>query len=180
MDPGSWVNEDRRSQLQKGLYDWYRNLYAQSIQRKSTKKKMTINDCHAEHEVWLSLHYLNATVRGVPNPVDGNAKQRPRYIILFRDPADWLWAVWNYWVDRGLDSKIHGPSDWASSKSHYRSPELFHELILSTDKTVAGDRLFNKLRRDTITINRRLVALVGRDNVMFLRNDDMLVDFWIV
>jgi hypothetical protein len=175
MDPGSWENEDRRSQLQKGLYDWHQNLYTQSVQRQSTKKK-TINACLNEQEVWLSLHYLNATVRGAPIPDDGNTKQQRKYIVLLRDPADWLWAVWNFWVDSGLDTKIDTPGSWATRDIHYRSPELFHELILSAHKTKAGNRLVNGLRRQTVMNGRRLVALVGRNNVLFLRNEDMLPD----
>jgi hypothetical protein len=174
MDPGSWANDDRRLQLQKGLYDWHRNLYAQSIQRQSANKKKTINGCLSEHEVWLSVHYLNATVRGVPNPVDGNTKQQPKYILLLRDPADLLWGIWNYWVDMGLDTKLDTPGSWATRDLHYRSPELFHELVLSAHKTKGGDRLVNGLRRQSVTNGRRLVALVGRDNVLFLRNEDML------
>jgi hypothetical protein len=177
MDPGSWGNEprnkNRRSQLQKGLYDWHRNMYTQSFERQSTKKK-TINACLSEQELWLSLHYLNATVQGAPIPNDDNAKQQRKFIVLLRDPADWLWAVWNFWVDGGLDTKIDTPGMWATRDMHYRSPELFHEIILSADKTKAGNRLVNGLRRQTVVNGRRLVGLVGRDNVMFLRNEDML------
>jgi hypothetical protein len=170
QDPRSWANEprneDRRSQLQKSLYDWHQNLYAKSFERQSTKKK-TINACLNERELWLSLHYLNATVRGTPDP------QR-KYVVLLRDPADWLWAVWNFWVDIGLDTKLHTLGSWATRKSHYRSPELFHELVLSGHKTKAGNRLITGLRRQTVTNPRRLVALVGQENVLFLRNEDML------
>jgi hypothetical protein len=106
-------------------------------------------------------------VRGTPNPQRKN-------VVLLRDPADWLWAVWNFWVDRGLDTKLDTPGSWATRKSHYRSPELFHELVLSAHKTKGGDRLITRLRRQTVTNPRRLVALVGRENVLFLRNEDML------
>jgi hypothetical protein len=171
-DPESWANEprneDHRSQLQKSLYDWHQNLYAQSVQRQSSTKKKTINACHNERELWLSLHYLNATVRGTPDP------HQRKYVVLLRDPADWLWAAWNYWVDKGLDNTTDTFGSWATSQSHYRSPALFHELILSADKTVSGNHLINERRRWTVTVSRRLVALVGRENVLFLRNEDML------
>jgi hypothetical protein len=182
MDPGSWGNEprneDRRLQLQKGLYDWHQNLYVQSVQRKNAEKK-TINACLSEQELWLSLHYMrNATVRdastSIPDDVNTKEQQPRKYIVLLRDPADWLWAVWNFWVDSGLDTKLDTPGLWATRDNHYRSPELFHELVLSAHKTKAGNRLVNGLRRQTVTNGRRLVALVGRENVLFLRNEDML------
>ena len=182
-------NDSRRVQLQKSLYEWHKTLYQQYRKRHRNKQQpqqqpqVTVNACLNNQELWLSLHYLNSTgawsqqsLGGVKNKGhDGPPQQSPRkYVVLLRDPADWLWAVWNFWVDTGLDSKIDTPGSWATSDTHYRSPELFHELILSADQTVAGDRLVNQKRRDTVTIGRRLVTLVGRQNILFLRNEDML------
>jgi hypothetical protein len=139
---------------------------------------MTANACLHQQELWLSLHYLNSTDASlVQNKQDNNetnnsTKQRRKYIVLLRDPADWLWAAWIFWVDHGLDTDTK-TGDWTKSGAHYRYPELFHELILSGDKTVSGDYLLTGLRRDTVTIGRRLMALGGRDNVIFLRNEEV-------
>jgi hypothetical protein len=182
-------NDGRRVQLQKSLYEWHKTLYQQYRKRNRNRNndndkqqpQMTVNACLNNQELWLSLHYLNSTgashdslgAQTSPSSPSAPAPER-KYVVLLRDPADWLWAVWNFWVDAGLDSKIDTAGSWAVRGSHYRSPELFHELILSADQTVAGDRLVHQLRRDIITTHRRLVALVGRDNVLFLRNEDML------
>jgi hypothetical protein len=167
-------NDKQREQLQKGLYDWHTNLYTQSVERNNSEKT-TINGCLSEQELYLSLHYLKnsstSTVAGTSLQQEG--KQR-KYVVLLRDPADWLWAAWNFWVDMGLDSKTDTPGSWAASSHHYRSPELFHELVLSAHKTNAGNRLVEGLRRQTVLTGRRVVALAGRDNVLFLRNEDML------
>jgi hypothetical protein len=177
MDPGSWGNdprnEDLRLQLQKGLYDWHHNLYVQSVQRNSAEKK-TINACLNDQELWLSLHYLNNATVTIPDVDNTKEQQQRKYIVLLRDPADWLWAVWNFWVDSNLDTKLDTPGLWATRDTQYRSPDLFHELVLSAHKTRAGNRLVNGLRRQAVTNGRRLVALVGRENVLFLRNEDML------
>ena len=59
-------------------------------------------------------------------------KKPARFFILTRDPADWLWAAWNFWLDSELDLKPAEFADrgWASQKLQYLSPELFHELLL--------------------------------------------------
>jgi hypothetical protein len=127
---------------------------------------LTVNGCLNLHDTWLHLHYLH--------PADA------KYFILLRDPADWLWAGWNFWVDDALDGRsgqVAGADAkklWASANTEYRSPELFHELIVSGHATKSGARLLDTLRRQTVTAGRRLVALAGQEQVLFLKNEDML------
>jgi hypothetical protein len=152
--------------VQANLYAWHQQAAAAATNRESQQQQqqrlLTVNGCLNLHDTWLHLHYLH--------PI--NAK----YFILLRDPADWLWAGWNFWVDDVLDGRgqAAGLKVWASATTEYRSPELFHELILSGHSTKSGARLLDSLRRQTVTAGRRLVALAGKEHVMFLKNEDML------
>jgi chromatin remodeling complex protein RSC6 len=98
-----------------------------------------------------------------------------KFIILFRDPADWLWASWNFWYDEELDALTPTTHNWASDHLHYRSPELFHELIISHGLLRAGAnrRGFSKRRREAVHTPRHMSSLVGRSNVLYLKNEDM-------
>jgi hypothetical protein len=178
------TDQDKHT-VQANLYAWHQQAAAAqaeaqaqaSIHRTTSSNEQqpppqqTVSGCLNLHDIWLHLHYLH--------PV--NAK----YFILLRDPADWLWAGWNFWVDNVLDgraSRAGGSSSgtgskdklWASAMTEYRSPELFHELVVSGDATKSGARLLDTLRRQTVTAGRRLVALAGKEHVLFLRNEDML------
>ena len=98
-----------------------------------------------------------------------------KYFLLLRDPAEWLWASFNFWQDGAVDVgdyKGHGP--WVNASINYRSPELFHELIASGNRTKGGSRLNTEYREWTIHYPRRLRAMVGEENSIFLRNEDML------
>jgi hypothetical protein len=166
------TDEDKRT-VQANLYEYHEKsaainaaLHGNTGTSKghwnSHSHLQSVNGCLNLHDLWLHLHYIPPT----------NAK----FFLLLRDPADWLWAGFNFWVG-DLDIRFaHTQKDklWASAKSEYRSPELFHELIVSGHATTSGSNLLEKLRRQTVTAGRRIVDLVGRENVLFLRNEDML------
>ena len=63
---------------------------------------------------------------------------QPKYIISVREPADWLWAKYNYWTI-AMDAELNPPSHWTTRNS-YRSPELFHELVLAGSRVVIDTR----------------------------------------
>jgi hypothetical protein len=96
-------------------------------------------------------------------------------LFLFRDPAEWLWARWNFWWDNSLDAGTPNPTYWAEEGEQYRSPELFHEIIASATKTTSGTFLLDH-RTDTVMQPRLMVEAFGRENVFFGRNEDMLPD----
>jgi hypothetical protein len=164
-----------KAQVQQNLFRWHSGLanhlqsplfsYAppnndsKNITRKT--EPLTVNGCVNWHDLWLHLHYAK--------PVN------KKYVIVLRDPADWLWATFNFWIDASLDSNLDGnEKQWASADKHYRSPELFHELILSDIQTNSGANMLIGLKQGTVVYGRRLVSLVGRENVLFLRNEDLL------
>lgn len=162
-DEGAMAPDNAKHIVQANLYAWHQQAAAAAA-TSIHNHLQTVNGCLNLHDTWLHLNYLH--------PV--NAK----YFILLRDPADWLWAGFNFWVDDVLDGRGQGPEGkkklWASASTEYRSPELFHELIVSGHSTKSGARLLDTLRWQTVTAGRRLVALAGKEQVLFLRNEDML------
>jgi hypothetical protein len=96
-----------------------------------------------------------------------------KFILLFRDPADWLWATFNFWIDPNLDAIPAESHDWLSPDFHYRSPELFHELVASGGLLRSAWRLFD-LRQESVVLPRRLMQAVGRSSVMLAKSEDML------
>lgn len=113
-----------------------------------------------------------------PEELDYHAAYAPmppssKFLLLFRDPADWLWASWNFWIDKNLDNHPPLEHDWASTGIHYRSPELFHELILSQEATRTSGKRFRSMREQTVHVPRRLIHLLGKERLLFIKNEDM-------
>jgi hypothetical protein len=51
---------------------------------------VTVNKCLVPTKFWVQRQYLRRN--------HGTPLQRGKTILLLRDPADWLWASWNYWL----------------------------------------------------------------------------------
>jgi len=134
--------QDLVPQLQK-----YQNQVARKRQKE--QNKLLVNACLQPIE--LDYHFAYMMLQKPPSP-----PPRPKFIVLFRDPADWLWASWNYWVDAKLDAHPPQDHDWASPGHQYRSPELFHELIVSGDLLQVAARRFGKIRAMAVDVPRRL------------------------
>jgi len=155
------------SALQKNLFYYY-NRHPKHTDS-SKRKLMTVNSCHSPDDIILRAHYLKPT-------------KKRRILYLIRDPADWLWAIWNFWVDTDMDESVVGSKSvpgrgiirsWAQDGVDYRSPELFHEFMVAGDRLVPSARLI-KSRERTVTDLRKLIAAFGRDNVFVARTEDML------
>lgn len=166
------VTTETVRQVQENLFTWRTTLARQAVERTAayttTAKQQhqnsppqTVNGCLNLHDLWLDLHYAPSTTS--------------KYLILLRDPADWLYASFNFFVDANLDARETGGSKlWTKTGVDYRSPELFHEFIVAGHQTITGRVMLDRLRQQTVTTGRRLTALVGSDNVLFLKNEDML------
>jgi hypothetical protein len=87
------------------------------------------------------------------------------FLQLFR-----LWSAFNFWRIQEIDPEEYG---WTESEE-YRSPEFFHELVASGAKTKWGVYQHDYYQRFTISSPRKLIGLYGRENVLFVRNEDML------
>jgi len=99
---------------------------------------------------------------------------QPKYIISVREPADWLWAKYNYWTI-AMDTKLNTPSHWTNQNS-YRSPELFHELVLAGSRVVIDTRpgyehYGNPIVAKWIEEIQHVSTLVGAANLMVVNID---------
>jgi hypothetical protein len=146
----------RQLEVQRQLYKYYDTFFSGDIDK---SVKMSVNACYWINDIEITWHYLRP--------------QAKKSIFLFRDPAEWLWSAFNFWRMADIDPKEYG---WVDAGVQYRTPELFHELVASGNKTKWG--LYSREFYHTFTIQspRKLLALFGRENVLFLRNEKMLPD----
>lgn len=132
---------------------------------KSSKK--TVNACLDVAKALLMRQYLNRT-------------NSSKLILLLRDPADWLWAGYNFWHrPEHHDAVAAFDYGWAEQPYQYRSPELFHEMLL------AGNRLWPSVEllsyfRDKLNAMRVRVAAILRsfspESILILKTEDMAPD----
>lgn len=155
----------RQSDAQKMLYEFHEsNFFSEPEQMVQPKTQLTVNGCYHNWDTEITRHYLLPFAK----------KRDQKYIVLFRDPADLLWSAFNFWKIPGLD-----PGDleegWAEEGEDYRSPELFHELVLAGNMTYWwGHEIKDYYRQESVRNPRKLLGMFGADNVLFLRNEDML------
>lgn len=92
----------------------------------------------------------------------------PKYILSLRNPAEWQWARYNFWTN-SMDSQQDTPGQWTNANS-YRSPELFHEIVLAGDKTIVSMYSQDIVRAWLLQIERFKQA-VGSSNLLLLNAD---------
>jgi hypothetical protein len=148
--PYNPVSNDVKEEVQAHLYDWF------NAQPPHPKNRYEVSKCGSVDDLIFRARYVEPT----------NA---PKFFMLFRDPADWVWAVWNFWTDHSLDAHEVATTSWAGG-NQYRSPELFHELVVAGDQIQAS---IQKYRDQTIVDPRKLVAAFGRKQVFFAKSEDM-------
>lgn len=145
--------------LRKNLFGYHKYMLKKRSENPSESSKL-VNACLQPREVEYHHFYT---------PIPESSK----FIVIFRDPADWLWASWNFWVDKNLDNRPPVDHDWATFGLQYRSPELFHELILSQEAIKSAGKRFRTMREQTVKVPRRLVHLLGSENILFLKSENM-------
>jgi len=157
---------DPRFHIDKMLTDAERNDLQSRLFTYFSKKKVrssglkTVSTCFSADDIILRANYLQTD-------------KSKRILYLLRDPADWLWAAWNFWADSNLDVEVTQAGQWTKENVDYRSPELFHEFMASGERSLQGRGLFDH-RKTAVNNLRRLIAAFGRENVLILRNEDML------
>jgi len=150
----STLTETEKNDLQSRLFTYF----SQKELRNNTLK--TVSACFSADDIILRANYLQT--------------DKPKRILyLLRDRADWLWACWNFWTDENLDASVKYEGQWAEENVDYRSPELFHELMASGERSVPGEWLVDH-RKVAVNSLRKLIEAFGRVNVLILRNEDML------
>jgi len=74
-----------------------------------------------------------------------------KFIVIFRNPAERAWAAWNFWMYADDAVRRQG-SDWAHAPVHYRSPEVFHELMVAGDGNSATAQFLNSHHRSAYVV----------------------------
>jgi len=149
------------SRAKEILFNWNEEQW----QRQSADgdQRKTVNGCLCFEHTGFLWTYIRP-------PPSGNKKT----IYLFRDPADLIWASWNFWVDEHWDAIPSTKSNWAQPGHHYRSPELFHEIIKAGDLSYSYRKYVGSHKYHMVCTVKNLLQIYGRENVLFLRNEDML------
>jgi hypothetical protein len=153
--PFSFQNQGTPEATQSGLYSYFENLQEQP-------NEMTISKCYGIPDIILRYRYVE------------DLKPNGNFIYLFRDPADWMWAIFNRFVDLKLDVTT-ATNDATTTTTEYRTPELFHEMVQSMDRTHVGLQLLER-RNETVTRPRLLLEAFGKDKVLFGRKEDLHPD----
>ena len=162
------VPSKRQLEAQKALF-WHHKINFFVANKKPSQDKtnqlLTVNACYHIWDTEMTRHYL------LPYAKKKKISDQ-KYIVLFRDPADLLWSAFNYWRIPGFD---YGGEGMAVEGKNYRSPELFHELLLAGNRTKwFWEEVHNHHRRESVRTPRKLLGMFGPDSVLFLRNEDML------
>jgi len=157
-----------KQEIEEKLFHWHQKIYETNnsniqVNKTNNAKLVTINGCISIDDAIIRHQYLKPT--------------NQKFIVLFRDPADWMWATWNFWTDRNIDQELGLPGMWTNPKTNYRSPELFHEIFLAgpTKLVQFSNRLgpFQRLSRKGV---QRLQRVVGEENVLTMKSEDMKPD----
>lgn len=160
LDGQNDLDKEKRK-LQVNLHSFVQSLAAARSGHSSSPgaaPAITLNGCVNFASVAFTWYYLRPTNR--------------KFILMFRDPADWLWSSWNFFdQQKHLDAEGLGRNGWV--KKNYPSPELFHELLTSRSQTLGGQWLVN-WRCRSLEDPRLLMRMVGRSSILFLRNEDLV------
>ncbi|KAL3917563.1 MAG: hypothetical protein SGILL_004652, partial [Bacillariaceae sp.] len=96
-----------------------------------------------------------------------------KYIILLRDPADWLWAGYNFWLHPEHEDALPAAfNDWASAPLQYRSPEMFHEYMRAGERNWFTRDLLGKFRDSARNTLQMLLASTSKENILVLKSED--------
>jgi hypothetical protein len=144
--------------LQGGLYSTLQNYHQENPQ--SFPHKLSVNGCLNGRIVAAVYDYLKPPAT-------------KKFIIALRDPADWLWAVYNFWAVQDVDVVIP-EGEWAHREQHYRSPEMFHDLVASSHDMVFFDNMLGRRALAAFNYVWQFEAMVGRENILYIRNEDLL------
>jgi hypothetical protein len=106
------ANPDKEYCPQKSLFDYFFGL----AKVYPYKGELLVNGCISPEK----NHAINTLLR----PKTAN-------IMMVRNFADRLWAIHNFWCSKSLDVDCRG-GGW-TKEGMYRTPEMFHELLLSRD-----------------------------------------------
>ncbi|KAL3916256.1 MAG: hypothetical protein SGILL_005259 [Bacillariaceae sp.] len=168
---GRGVNADMPvAQLQKILYNVVKDIDLPS----PDPSKRTVNACLDLHKAMFMRQYLESGSNHT------GATSSKKMILILRDPADWLWSGYNFWHQPKHHDAVKAVNfGWAKAPNQYRSPELFHEMLL------AGERFYPTVElltyfRDKLNGQRIRVAAeiekAAPGTILIVKSEDMSPD----
>ena len=107
------------------------------------------------------------------------------YLLMTRDLSDLMWATYNFWCSPkydGVEHCVDQKGRWADAQYHYRSPTLFHDLLVAQ---VEGKKQYGMgpLHYDICDEksagfyrdheNRLLGAGIEVDRILFIANEEL-------
>jgi hypothetical protein len=167
FDFGGAVNANAPIEhLQRSFYNATKLLDMETLQLSSSfgRPKKTVNACLDLNKAMLMRQYLGRS-------------NDTKLILILRDPAEWLWSGFNFWHRPKYHDAINAVDyGWANPPEQYRSPELFHEMLLAGDRFLPSVDLLTYFR-DILNGNRiRVAAEVEKANpgsILILKSEDM-------
>lgn len=134
----------------------------------STKRRgaaVSLNSCINTH---ASLEYFKFVTEAQTPSSD--LARAPKFIFLIREPADLLWASFNFWTNHG-DIEKEFPGRWTTNRQ-YRSPSYFHELLLAEGRIQGSYNITDKWLEERYRLHdlEALIGVAGRQNVMVVDN----------
>lgn len=95
-----------------------------------------------------------------------------KLLFVVREPADFLWAAYNFWVLTGEPNGIQ--DDWTEKGKHVRSPEHFNELVLADGKNESWAPRANKVTG--LWFEQIKFVKDVTTNLLFLKSEDFTDD----
>ena len=168
-----------RGATDEELYNWHDAIFNENKKRLEDLRATTATDTDTPLLSVNGCINLQSNIRRhryLWEGGDGHSG-KTKYVVLFRDPADWVWAGYNFWTDSSFDDNLNKPLKWTKAGRNYRSPELFHEMWLGA---TAGLKPFPAIARayakNAVESVDQLRRAAGEESVLLLRNEDMRPD----
>jgi hypothetical protein len=175
-DISDFAKRKKITSIQRFFYGRLKNKSFQMLTKVPTTKStkmLSVNACLDTVTTMMMRQYLDRTLN-------------TKVIFLVRDPADWLWSSFNFWTYKShIDILNSNKWDWAADPEQYRSPELFHEMLLAgADRFGPTAELIGKLRdriNNLFSLVIAAAAAVEKDNnftgnILVVKTEDMEPD----
>jgi len=169
MDPTLTLNYSApKEKLFSSLYSFHKLINNNISKLLLTKKKRTVNSClnskeNLSHYMYIQKYYHDASTY----------LDQKKFIIIVRDPADLLFSHFNFFSNPSFDVIGDRPIEsWSYESLDYRSPILFHEIMVSGDRSAYG-RLLRSILGGCFGQFLTWIHLARRENVLVVRNEDM-------
>ena len=104
-----------------------------------------------------------------------NPQHKQKYLYVLREYSDWYWAIHNFWCLEYLDANCTNyPNRWLrNTRNAYRSPELFHELLVGTMKGSFSPVKIDFMRFTARPRIEAIVKRVGKERVLILKSEEL-------